>query len=213
MHMPRLVRAATGRAEDRSTWKIPGEDSTKLYMGQFVALSDATNGKEFGITTLADDDYIFGFVVGFTRLGSLVPIQDDPLKAGTVTDATGELPMAYTFASTNDESNTTSAKMELAEIMPIQTGDIIEVSLWGASTISVIRGTTTAAGTTASSDNIGVSMATDATYPWALTESTAVVAQANMDFMTVSLDGYKPENTRRVYVSPTRCFSSAGAAN
>lgn len=212
MHMPEIKRNLYGLTQ-RTTIKLPVEDSTALYLGQFVAMNDATNGKEFGVTTLADDDFIFGFVVGFTRLDSATPIQDDENRAGTVTDATGEIPMKYTFNAANDEGNTTSAKLELAEIMPIHNGDIIEVSLWGASTASVARGTATPAGTTASSDNIGVSMSVNTTYPFALTESSAAVAQANLDFMTVSLDGHKPNESHRVYVMPIRAFSGFTAAN
>lgn len=212
MHMPQIVRNLYGWNINRPTLKLPVEDSTALYVGQFVSMNDATNGKEFGITTYADDDYLFGFVTGFTRLDSNVPIQDDPQRQGTVTDATGEIPMKYTFSSTNDESNTTSADLELAEIMPIHNGDIIEVSLWGASTVSVARGTTTAAGTTTSSDNIGVSMSVDTTYPFALTESTAAKTQADLDMMTISLDGHKPGNSHRVYAVPTRTFSGMVAA-
>lgn len=211
-HTPVLKRNIYGgEASARTTLRLPVEDGTALYLGQFVAINDATNGKEFGVTTLADDDFIFGFVSGFARHGSNTPIWDDPQRAGTVTDATGELPVKYTFASDNDEGNTNN-KNERVLVTPVMVGDILEVSLWGAGATSVNRGTTTAAGTTGSSANFGVSMSIDTTYPFALTESTAAVAQANLDMMTVELDDRKPENLNRQYVMVIRGFSAHEAA-
>jgi hypothetical protein len=142
------------------------------------------------------------------RQGSNVPIWDDANKAGTVTDATGELPVKYTFASTNDEASTTTAKLEQVDVMPIYPGDILEVALWGGAAIAVARGTTTAAGTTTSSANIGVSMAIAATYDFAVLESGASKTTANNDFITVEVDGKKPANPKHVYVMCTRKASS-----
>jgi len=212
MHMPEIKRNIYGcRPEERSTIKIQGLDSAAIYMGGFVPFVTGTDaapsGAEFGIPAFADDSIIGGFVVGFSRRGSLLPIWEDTGKAGTVTDATGELPVKYAFSASNDESNTTSAKNELVEIRPIMAGDIIEVSTWGASTVAVARGTTTAAGTTTSSANIGVAMSVDTTYHFAVTESTAAKTLANLDFMTTCIDGNKPADTKRVYVFPLRSFS------
>lgn len=210
MHMPRIVRFAQG--SKRTTQKLPALSSAALYLGQFVPFitgADATpSGAEFGIPAFADDNRIFGIVVGFSRTGSLTPLIEDPNKQGTVTDATGELPVKYTFAATNDEASTTSAKKELVEILPIMPGDILEVATWGASTVAVNRGTTTAAGTTTSSANIGVGMAVAVTYPWAVLESGASKTLANQDFITVEVDGQKPLNPKHVYVMCVRNFAS-----
>lgn len=212
-HMPQIVKNLYGKASERSTINITVEDSTTLALGQFVALNDATNGKEFGITTLADDDFVFGFVSGFARQGSSLPIWEDGDRAGTVTDPTGEIPLKYAFSATNDGGNTTSADLEQAIITPIQKGDVLEVALWGGAAVSVARGTTTAEGTTGSSANMGVSMSLATSYPWALLESTAAVAQANLDAMTIHLDGKQPSDPNHVYVIFTRSFDSAAAAN
>ncbi len=210
MHMPKIVRYAQG--SKRTTQKLPALSSAAIYMGQFVPFitgADASPaGAEFGIPVFNDDNRIFGVVVGMSRTGSLVPLIDDPLAQGAVTNATGELPVKYTFAATNDEASTTTAKHELLEILPIMPGDILEVATWGASTIAVARGTTTAAGTTTSSANIGVGMSVNTTYPWAVTESTAAKNLANLDFITVEVDGQKPLNPKHVYVMCIRNFAS-----
>jgi hypothetical protein len=211
IHMPKTVRFAGGKA--RSTIDAVGLDSGAYYLGGFVSTLDGTNGAEFAPAVWADDKKVFGYVVKFHRQGSLVPIEYDDKRAGTLTAASGELPIKYAFASTNDESNTTSAKFEMLEIMPIYPGDILEVSLWGASTISVARGTTTAWGTTASSANYGVSMSVEATYHFALLESSAVVASANMDFMTTQFGKGKPANSHRVFVQCMRCANSMVVAD
>lgn len=212
-HMPRIVRFAGGKA--RSTITMPGLDSAALYLGGFVPFlngTDGADGAEFGIPAFTDDAIIFGFVAGFHRQSSSLPIWEDELKAGTVTNATGERPVKYTFASTNDESNTTSAIKEMVDIMPIVPGDILEVALWGASTISVARGTATAAGTTASSANIGVSLAVAATYDFAVLESGAAVAVANKDFITLEVDGKKPSDPNHVFVMCIRKFTDRNVA-
>lgn len=206
-HMPKLVRGI-----QRSTVTMPGLSSAEIYMGGFVGFvdgADATpDGTEFGIAAWSDDTRLWGSVVGFKRNDSNVPIQDDANRAGTVTDATGELPMKYAFAATNSEENTTSADLEMVEIMPVLPGDIWEVSLWGASTASVARATTTAAGTSNSTDNVGVGLAVDTTYHFALLESGADMDLDDCDFITVSLDGKKPRRTHRVYVKCIRAFES-----
>jgi hypothetical protein len=210
MHMPKIVRYASG--ETRTTIKLPALSSAALYLGSFVPFiqgSDAApTGAELGIPAFADDNRIFGIVVGMSKTGSLTPIWDNPDRLGTVADATGELPLKYTFASTNDEASTTSAKKELVEILPIMPGDILEVATWGGAAVAVARGTTTAAGTTTSSANIGVGMAVAVTYPWAVLESGAAKNLANTDFITVEVDGQKPLNPKHVYVMCIRNFNS-----
>ena len=118
IHMPVLKRSLSGTGAQRSTIKLPAKNSAALYLGAFVPLIQGTDaaptGIEFGVPAIADDNRVGGVVVGFTRDG-VTPIQEDSKRAGTITDATGELPMKYTFASTNDQSNTTSAKLEMVE--------------------------------------------------------------------------------------------------
>lgn len=213
MHTPKLVRNLYGaKTSGRTTLKLPAKDSAAIYLGGFVPFvtgADATpSGVEFGIPAFTDDSIVGGIVVNMTRKGSLLPIWEDSARAGTVTDATGELPLKYTFSATNAENNTTSAALEMVEIMPIMNGDIFEVALWGASTVSVVRGTTTAAGTTTSSDNTFVSMSVNTTYHFALLESSAAVTMANLDFVTVMVDGQKPANPKHVYVMCTRDFGA-----
>jgi hypothetical protein len=205
--MPKLKLSANGRGSERNIVRLPGVDSEAIYLGAVVKRT------EFGVAAFTDDATAFGVVVGFSRQGSSLPIWDDALKGGTVTDATGQLPAKYTFASTNDESNTTSAKCELVHVLPILPDDVWEFSVWGASTVAVDRGTTTAAGTTASSANSGVHMSVDTTYPWALTESTAAAAATNLDFITTDIGGKKPTLSHRVYVQCVRSFASDRAAN
>jgi len=218
-HMPKIVRNIFGcRPEERSTIAMPGLDSAAIYLGGFVPLvqgsTAAPTGAEFGIPALADDDRILGFVSGFRTKDGSLPLWEDNRKQGTITNGTGELPLKYTFKSTNDESNNQPASPgELAVITPIMPGDILEVSLWGGSTVSVDRGTTTAWGTTTSSANIGVGMSVDTTYHFALTESIAAKNLANLDFITVELDGKKPKLSHRVYVMPIRSFGQFIAAD
>jgi len=205
--MPVIRHFAGGST--RSTVARPAVDSTALYMGEFVShivgSTAAPDGTEFGAVAFADDSFVYGFATGFSRLATSLPIQDDEMRQGTVTDTTGEYPMKYTFSSTNDESNTTSAKLELVHIMPILPGDILEVSLWGASAVSVDRGTTTAAGTTTSSDNEGVGLAIDtASAPFALLESSADVDLDDCDFVTTTINGRKPRRSHRVFVQMIR---------
>lgn len=204
--MPKIVRFAGGKA--RTSIFLPALDSSAHYLGAMVPLitgaDAAPQGAEFGVPAFTDDSRPMGFVVGMKRQNGSVPLWDDELKAGTVTAATGELPVKYTFSASNDESNTTSAVKEMLEIMELVPGDIVELALWGASTVSVARGTTTAAGTTGSSANVGVGLEVNATYPFALTESTAAVALANLDFITVEVDGKKPANPNHVYAMLVR---------
>lgn len=213
IHMPVIKRNLFGtRVEDRTTLLLPALSSSVHYLGNFVpfiAGSDAAPaGAEFGIPAFADDGIVGGFVVGMRRKNGSVPLWDDALHAGTVTDATGELPVKYTFSATNDQASTTSASLELLEIMPIYNGDILEVSLFGASTASVARGTTVAAGTTLSTANMGVGLAVNVTYPFSLLESGGAKLLANKDFMTTLLDGNQPTNSNRVYVFPIRNLGS-----
>lgn len=213
-HTPKIVRSLDGSAvEGRTTIKVPILDSAALYLGAFVPFVNA-NGtlSEFGVKAVADDDYIGGIVVGFTAKDGILPIQDDTSRAGTLTDATGSLPMKYAAASTNDQSNTTSAVMELAEIVCIKNTDVLEVALWGASTIPVVRGTTTAEGTTTSSANFGVALAVDTTYHFALLESGAAATTVDKDFVTVLLDGNQPKNPYHVYVMPVKTQSALASA-
>lgn len=212
MHMPKIVRNRYGLpVSDRTTEKLPGLDSAALYLGQFVPYVTgglaAPDGIEFGVPAYADDTIIGGIVVGFSRLNGILPIWEDDKRAGTVTQPTGELPLKYTFSSTNDGSNV-NATLEQVEVLPIFPGDVIEVTLWGASTASVNRGTTVAAGTTDSTANFGVGLEVSATYPFALLESTGDKDLEDCDFMTWVIDGQQPVNLNRVFVTPIRSFGS-----
>ncbi len=203
---PKVKRNLFGLpVDDRTTVRVPAIDSSSIYMGGFVktiyGTQAAPDGAEFGVGAWVDDARVFGFVVGFFRKGSTVPIwdEDSSLYQGTITNETGELPLKYTFSSTNDEGNTTSAKLEECEIMPVSNSDILSVALWGASTVAVARATTTAAGTTNSSDNLHVGLAVDTTYHYALLESGADVDLDDCDFLTTCIDGEKPRNSKRVF--------------
>jgi hypothetical protein len=152
-HQPRVVKSLGGRSLDRSTIKLPMANSAALYMGAFVPIVKGTDaapvGVQYGVEAFADDGIIGYIVVGFSPADgdvSLLEASMAPVKRGTITDQTGELPAKYTAASTNDQSNGTSMIGECAVLYPIFNDDIIEVALWGASTISVARGTTTAFG-------------------------------------------------------------------
>lgn len=212
--IPRLVRAAQGTANERTTNIYYVKDSQTLFLGNFVELvrgtSGAPLGAEFGIRGYEASKPIYGVVVKITHSrSSTLPIQDDPARSGTLTDAVllGSYvePLTYAFTSTNDESHTTSAKLETVEVMPIQPNDIWEVSLVNSGgTAYVNRGTTTAAGTTGSSDNMGVGLSVNTTLPYALTESSAANALIGLDFMTTLLDGKKPPLPYRVYVQALR---------
>lgn len=209
--MPRVVRNIYGASLSRTTLRIPAVDSQAIYMGSFVSFVKNTDaaplGVEYGVEAHGDDGIIGGIVVGMHRPAGILPLWRDSDKAGTVTDQTGELPVKYTFASTNDDSNGATAVRETVEVYPIMSGDIIDVALWGASTISVARGTTTAFGTTGSSANIGVGMSVNTTYPFALLESTASNTLANLDFITCRVDDQYPSSANHVYVMPVRSFS------
>lgn len=202
--------------EARATVVLPALDSSVHWIGGLVSLrgtdTAAPAGPEFGVPTYADDQFIYGIVVAFLdRNGA--PIQNGDITGqGTLVNATGYLPAKYTFSATNEESNA-SPKGEMLEILPIKADDILEMALWGASTAPVKRGTTTAAGTTASSANFGVSLAVNATYPFSLLESTAVVAEANMDFKTVRYFNRHPVNAYKVFVQGIRLASQVIAPN
>ena len=212
MHIPKIKRNIFGISTERSTIKLPAIDSSAIFLGSFVSMissgTDATPaGLEYGVKACADDDLTLGIAVGFTRLDSTLPIFEDDKKAGTVTAAVGERPVKYTFSATNDKSNATYS-YEMVEILPIMPGDILEVALWGASTVSVARGTTTVQGTTTSSIHPNVGLALDTTYTFALLESSAVVSSlANVDFITTEIDGHLPRNPNHVFVMPLRAMA------
>jgi len=213
--MPKIKVSLLGnRPEERSTIKFVGLDSSAFYMGQFVDLvagsAAAPTGAEFGVTPHAAGKPIFGFVVGITPANANFPIWEFAGAAGTVTasvvSAGGTLlPVKYTFASTNDESNTTAMKGEMVEIMPLAPLDVLEVALFaeGSTHAAVNRGTTTAWGTTTSSANFGVGMLTAATEaPMCLLEASAAKNLATLDFITVDINGKKPSNPTHVYCMP-----------
>lgn len=205
--VPRLVASIDGRVGARNTLKFVAKDSSALYIGSFVTAEQGTSaaptGVIGGVTQFTDDDIILGYVVGITKYDGITPIIDDTTRAGTLTDASGEIPAKYTFSATNDRTNGSSAKLELVEVMPIRKGDILEVTLWGTSTASTTRGTTTG------SDTEGYALSVDTTYTFALTESTASNDYANLDFATTSLNGRLPANTNRMYVTPLRVGRTA----
>lgn len=207
-HMPKLVRTAVGRPQDRTTQKYIAKDSAAIYLGGFVPLwagsDSAPQGLSFGVPAFTDDYIIGGVVVGFSKLNHNVPIQDDSGYAGTVTNATGQLPMKYTFGASNDQENTTAATLECIEVLPVLAGDVWEVSLWGGSTSPANRGTTVAYGTTDSTANFGTGLSVAATYDFALLESGGDEDLENKDFYTVLLDGNQPTLPFRVYVAPLR---------
>lgn len=212
-YMPSIVRTLGGDdGSDRTTIDIPIKNSTTMYLGQFVSDVQGTQasptGPEFGAPGYTAHNALIGFVVGFRRRNGILPIIDDSAAAGTITAATGNLPYTYASASTNDESNTTSAILEVAMIMPILNSDILRIPLWGASTAPVTRGTTTAAGTTGSSDNIGIGLSVNATYPFSLLESGASKSLTSQDFETIAIDGMKPRNPYFVYVRPLRAAAA-----
>lgn len=207
-NLPRLVRAASDPGEARSTVLLPGIDSSAPFMGSFVSLA------QYGVKPYAAGEFIFGVVVGMRppaggnkpNTGNY-PLFDYPNKQGTVTDATTFRPVQYTFASTNDDSNGTSAKRELVEVLPLCPGDILEVTLSDdAGTASVARGTTTAFGTSGSSANIGVYLPVEPDATFALTESAASATATALHFRTVRVDDAQPANPYRVYVECVRAF-------
>jgi len=183
-------------------------------MSSITGTAAAPDGVEFGVGAWADDRRILGYAIGFFQKGGTVPIWDvdSNLRKGTVTNETGELPLKYTFSATNDESNTTSADLEEVELVPISNSDILSIALWGASTVAVARGTTTAAGTTDSSDNHHVGLAVDTTYHYALLESSADKDLPDKDFITTSIDGNKPINSKRVFAYCMRSNASVEIA-
>ena len=213
--MPKIKVSLLGnRPEERSTIKFVGLDSSIFYMGGFVDIAAgsaaAPTGAEFGVIPHVTGKPIFGFVVGITPANANFPIWDYSNPAGTVTasvlSAGGTLlPVKYTFASTNDESNTTAMKGEMVEIMPLAPLDVLEIALFaeGSTHATVARGTTTAWGTTTSSANFGVGMITAvAEAPMCLLEASAAKNLAGLDFFTVDINGKKPSNPNHVYCMP-----------
>jgi len=205
INMPRIVQSAYGGGIIPKTIRKVALDSSVHYLGGFVGRYSGTEaGLEFGIPTYADDQYIWGFVVGIYDADGVVVTESSNLK-GTITAATAFAPYGYTFSATNDESNTTSADLEFLEIQPVMPGDTLEVTLCtNAGTATSNRGTTTVAGTTTSTDNLNVSMNINATAPWCADETTGVVATANMDFITTKLNMKQPARSDRVYVDVIR---------
>lgn len=216
-NMPRVV---VGRK--REDIALPALASSVHWLGGFVAYSGTAtatpSGEEGGIPTYADDQFIGGFVVGFLdKDGNPIQNKDTTSYKGTLVDATGYLPAKYTFSSTNDEvaakTGSVTADGEMILVRPIFAEDILEISLWGASTAPVARGTTTAAGVTTSSANFGVSMAVNSTYPFSLLESTAAVTMANLDFRTTRINNKWPMASHRVFASCTRSDAKLVAPN
>lgn len=209
----------------RTTLIVPGTDSATVTLGGILPLLDGTGvaptGFEGGVGAFADDDLIGGYIVDVRSAnGMSVFDPNNTGKEGTVTDATSVIPAKYTFAASNDQVNTTP-KLEYIVFTPIFTGDILEMSLFNdAGTATVDRGTTTAKGTTGSSAHIGVGMSVNVTAQVGLTESTAAVDFANLDFFTVPSPSeglgqnlsLTPERSDRVYVSVIRSAWNAIAA-
>lgn len=207
--MPRLVVPVDG-AERRLEY-ITGIDSGAYFLGSFVAniitSAAAPNGSPGGIAVMGDDKLIYGIAVGFQRNNSSIPIWNDPDKVGTVTNITGQIPAKYTFGSSNDEVNTTPT-LEKVVVLPLKIGDILEIPLWGASTIPVVRGTTVAAGTADSTANIGTGLAVDTTYTFAVLESGGDEDLENKDFITTKVKGKHPKNPYMVYAQLIRSGST-----
>jgi len=209
MHQPKIVRNILGLITDRTNLRMVPKDSAAVYLGSFVSdmIDDNTNltAVQYGDVQVyaATSNLILGFVTSIGKNGN-VPIQDEPKAAGVITNATGELPMKYTFAAANDRHNATPV-LEFVEVTPIWAGDILEVALWGASTVSVARGTTTG------SDKVGASFPINTTYPFALTEASLVAQNATVtgvQFVETLLDGQQPANPNHVYVKCIRASAN-----
>jgi len=202
MHLPSLVKAV-GKGAERGTEDWIAENSAAVYLGSFVsmitALTPAT-GATNSLQTFADDNRVYGYVVGFHKKDSNLPIWEESSYSGTVTNATGELPVLYTFASTNSDSG---GPAEMITVVPVTPDDILEVALWGASAISVARGTTTGSGTP------GYAMSINTTYAFSLLESTSSTTFTNLDAIVVAIRGRQPRNSHHAYVKFQRTQSSA----
>lgn len=229
-NQPELIwdgKSGSFGGENRTTVAAPGTSSATLTLGGFVPDLDGTavapTGLEGGFKAFADDDLIGYFIVDIVTADGLSVFDENAVnKKGTVTAATAVLPAKYTFSATNDQLSGDSADLELVIAKPIYTGDILEVSLFNdAGTATVARGTTTAYGTTGSSAHIGVGMAVNVTAQVGLTESTAAVDFADLDFRVVGTPQVRrgsrsvnlyPDRTDRVYVTPIRASWNATAA-
>jgi len=212
--VPNLVKSMGVPYGERATLTVVAKSSTTVYWGQFVAIMNGTQaaptGIEFGTTSATAGKPIFGVVVGIHKTaGSSYSLADDATRSGTYTAATTitsstsgnrYIPWKYQFAATNDEASTTSAIKEVMEVLPIYSGDIFEISLVNSGGTSFInRGTTTAAGTTGSSDNLHIGFSINSTLPFALTESSAAKALAGLDFISIDVDGRKPSVPYHVF--------------
>ncbi len=210
-NLPSIKRTFLGgRAEERTAITMVGKSSTKFFLGEFVPFGAGTIAAptipQYAVDNYQAKQFTGYFVTGFYKSNNTsLPIQDDPSRSGTLTDATAVAPMAYTFPANNDDDAGTSAVRELVELMPIFAGDILEVSLSNdAGTAMVARGTTTAFGSSGSSANMGVGLAVEADAPFALQESSASTTLADLDFVTTRIDDRYPALTNRVYVTPIR---------
>lgn len=210
-NMPKIIEYAGGK---RRAITMTAKSSSVHWMGGFVGIiSGAEAGVEFGVNTYTDDYYVYGLTTGIFAANGM-PIQEFANRNGTITNATSFAPLKYTFAATNDEASTTSAKLEYLEVMPILPGDILEVVLSNdAGTAVAARGTTTVAGTTTSTANFGVCLEVNSSAPFTLKESTGVLASANMDFITVSDRRWHPLNPNAVYVQVIRSALTINAAD
>lgn len=220
-NVPKLARTLLGNTTDRGYERIVAVDSSTFTIGQFVTLLDGTavapTPVEYGVKAFADDDLIGYIVTNFYYpVGNgMRSILDDngADAAGTFTNETAFSPAKYQFAATNDDSNGDSAVRELVELMPICTGDVLEVVLTNdGGTATVDRATTDDFGDTGSSANIGVGLAINTTAPFGLTESTASTTLDNLDFITTRVEDRYPERSDAVYVRLLRSGFNATAA-
>lgn len=202
-NMPKLVYSASGKASERTTHKIAAIDSSAIYLGSFVSITDSASASvAYGCRPFTAADAVYGVAVGFYKQGGEVPVIDQPNQKGTITNATGIFPMKYTFSASNDRSNATP-DMELVEILPVMPGDIWEISLVdNAGTAAGTRGTTTG------SDVEGYALGINTTSPFALNETTSSLTMTGLNFVTTNLNGYLPSRTDRVYVQPINCFGA-----
>lgn len=197
---------------ERATQSFVGKSSSAIYVGGIVPFTQGTtaapDGIEYGVPAFAAGDYQFGIVQKVTRQGSDLPIQDDPMYAGTITNGTATAPMKYTFSATNDRGSSSTPKNELLHIQPIKNGDVVEMLLGDGSGNIVARGTTVAEGSADSSANFGIGLDQDINYPWMLIEQSGDKDLDGKEWYTVSISGRAPTNRNKVYVTPIRTFTA-----